>query len=294
MQDKVRGAAITIEQAWSKHQRRWRDNFYVYAVISRRSRGLSIGINLNPDKGCNFDCLYCQVDRRERVARQVDIEKLASELDAILQSESDGSLYEDAPFNMLKGSERGVRDIAFSGDGEPTLFSDFESAVRVAAQARRRFGLKAAKLILFTNASLLHKSEVSEALRVLDSNNGEIWAKLDAGTEEYFRAVNRSPVSLDDILANILEVCRARPIVIQSLWFRWHEVMPPAGEIRAYCEKLNRMISGNGRLKRLQLYTIARPAARAFVSPLSHEELQQIASIVRARVPVPVEVFPAT
>ncbi len=46
------------------HRRTFRENLYVYAVVSRRSKGISIGINLNPDKICNFDCIYCQVDRK--------------------------------------------------------------------------------------------------------------------------------------------------------------------------------------------------------------------------------------
>ena len=45
------------------HRRDFSDNRYVYPVVSRRSRGVSIGVNLNPDKVCNFDCVYCQVDR---------------------------------------------------------------------------------------------------------------------------------------------------------------------------------------------------------------------------------------
>src|SRR5512141_267926 len=104
-------------RAWRRHERRWRDNRYVYAVVSRRSRGVSVGINLNPDKGCNFDCIYCQVNRREPPSvRKVDLESLALELDLVLQSEQEGSLYAAAPFDVLRPSERGVRDIAFSGD----------------------------------------------------------------------------------------------------------------------------------------------------------------------------------
>src|SRR5690348_2365773 len=41
------------------HSRSWLANRYVYPVVSRRSKGLSIGVNLNPDKVCNFDCIYC-------------------------------------------------------------------------------------------------------------------------------------------------------------------------------------------------------------------------------------------
>jgi len=281
-----------MEAAWSRHERRWKNNRYVYAVVSRRSRGVSIGINLNPGKTCNFNCIYCQVNRHlPATVRKVDLERLTDELDCILQAEKGGGLYENAPFNVLKTSERGVRDIALSGDGEPTAFARFEAAVRIAARARSRFGLNPAKLILFTNASFLHRPAVRAALKVLDRNNGEIWAKLDAGTEEYFRLVNRPGVPFRRILANILDVSRVRPLVIQSLWFRIYGIVPPAAEIEAYCERLNRMILAGGIFKALQLYTIARNPAEVSSSPLSDEDLDRIASIVASRVPVPVEIF---
>ena len=34
---------------------------YIYPVISRRSGGLSIGINFNTNNACNWRCVYCQV-----------------------------------------------------------------------------------------------------------------------------------------------------------------------------------------------------------------------------------------
>ena len=52
-----------LEKAWSEHSLLWDKNLWVYPVISRRAGGLSIGINLNPDKKCTFNCAYCQVDR---------------------------------------------------------------------------------------------------------------------------------------------------------------------------------------------------------------------------------------
>jgi wyosine [tRNA(Phe)-imidazoG37] synthetase (radical SAM superfamily) len=278
--------------AWRQHERRWKDHRYVYAVVSRRSRGISVGINLNPGKACNFDCVYCQVNRTISAAiDKVDLEKLAEELDAILQAEKDGSLYEDAPFNVLTPAERGVRDIAFSGDGEPTIFPRFEEAVSIAANARRRFGLDSTRLILLTNAAFLNKPAVRSALAVMDENNGEIWAKLDAGTEEYFRKVNRTNVSLDRIIENILDAARVRPIIIQSLWFRIRGAEPPAEEIEAYGARLNGIIAAGGQLKTIQLYTVARNPAEEYVTALSNVELNRIASMVKARISAPVEVF---
>src|SRR5512133_2663316 len=99
MSDRVTPSSA-LRAAWQRHERRWADNLYVYAVVSRRSRGVSVGVNLNPGKECNFDCLYCQVDRTVAPqVRKVDLAVLASELDEVLRAAEDGSLYEPPPFN---------------------------------------------------------------------------------------------------------------------------------------------------------------------------------------------------
>jgi len=286
------GDGARLALAWRHHERRWKQNRYVYAVVSRRSRGISIGLNINPNKACSFNCVYCQVNRRTPPAVQkVNLRMLAGELDRILQAEKDGSLYVDPPFNALTPAERGVRDIAFSGDGEPTIFGRFGAAVRIAADARLRFGLHATKLVLLTNAASLDKPSVQSALAVLDENNGEIWAKLDAGTEEYFRGVNRAHVPLARILANILGAARIRPVVIQTLWFRKRNETPPRKEIDAYCDCLRDMISAGGQFKKIQLHTIARAPAETDAAPLPDDALDKIAATVKSRIAVPVEVF---
>jgi wyosine [tRNA(Phe)-imidazoG37] synthetase (radical SAM superfamily) len=281
-----------IRAAWQRHERRWADHLYVYAVVSRRSRGVSVGINLNPGKECNFDCIYCQVDRGVPGAtRRVDLAVLGAELDAILAAAADGSLYEARPFDALPADQRVVRDIAFSGDGEPTTFPRFLEAVDLAAATRRRHGLEQAKLVLITDAAYLAKPAVREALEVLDGNNGEIWAKLDAGTEEFFQRINRPNVTLEQVLDNILDAGRVRPIVIQSLWMRLDGAPPPDAEVVAYCGRVGGLLAAGAKLKSIQLYTVARPPAEPSVSPLADAELDRVAGLVRDRVPVPVEVF---
>ena len=61
----IRGYSVGVEilNAHRQHPRRFEDFKFVYPVLSRRAHGISIGINTNPDKVCNFDCIYCQVDR---------------------------------------------------------------------------------------------------------------------------------------------------------------------------------------------------------------------------------------
>ena len=96
------------------------------------------------------------------------------------------------------------------------------------AEVRARRRLDDVRLVLITNASLLHRWNVLPGLEILDRNNGEIWAKLDAGTEAYYRQVARSAVPFKQILENIRDTARARPIVIQSLFMRINGESPPA------------------------------------------------------------------
>lgn len=278
--------------AFTRHERSWASHLYVYAVVARRSGGLSIGVNLNPDRACNFDCIYCEVDRSTPPAvRKVDLDVLRRELDVLLTAHRDGSLYEDEPYSHLPPHRHVVRDIAFSGDGEPTTCPLFEQAIRIAADARHAHGLHDTKLVLITDACYLTREPVRAGLSLLDDNNGEIWAKLDAGTEPYYQLVNRPNVPLRQVLDNILDAARTRPVVIQSLFMRVHGQPPPRAEIEAYCDRLNELIAAGARLKLLQLYTIARRTPEPYATLLSNAELDAIAEIVRARVHVPAETY---
>src|SRR5688572_3296136 len=127
---------MAILPLFTRHSRSWQSNRYVYPVISRRSKGLSIGVNLNPDKVCNFDCIYCCVDRREPVAREyrdVDMCILATELDHMLSLAATGEIFQLPPFDQAPPALRRLNDVAFSGDGEPTSFPRFADACRLAS-----------------------------------------------------------------------------------------------------------------------------------------------------------------
>ncbi len=281
-----------LARLFAHHPRHWRDNRYVYPVISRRSGGLSIGVNLNPDKACNFDCVYCQVDRKvPPTIRKVDPDVLGGELEAMVRQALSGELFTDPQFVALPEEYKRIKDIAFSGDGEPTISPQFPTAVRIAADIRRTYQLNNVKLLLITDAAYLNKPAVREALVEMDANNGEIWAKLDAGTEAYFRRINRPNVSLQTVLDNILVTARVRPIVIQSLWMNVEGQPPPLTEIDAFGQRLADMIANGARFKLIQIYTIARPPAESFVSPLNAKQLKAIAKQIENQLDVPIEIY---
>jgi len=266
--------------AFSHHPRRWRHFRYVYPVISRRSKGLSVGINLSPGQICNFNCIYCQVDRSQPPdLTDVDLDILAAELRELLANRD--KVFEENNLRHLPSSLRAVRDIAFSGDGEPTVSPAFPAAARLVAEVRAEFRLSAAKIVVLTNACFLKNPQVAAALAFLDHHNGEIWAKLDAGTQAYFERVNGPSHPLEHLLDNILFAARLRPIVIQSLFMRIAGQPPPAPEIAAYVDRLRWLLSSGGSLKLIQVYTIARRPAQPYVGRLTADELEGIAAAIR-------------
>lgn len=274
------------------HTRVFQDLIYVYPVISRRSRGLSIGVNLNPDKRCNFDCVYCEVDRRiPGRAESVNLGQLREELSWLIRYAQDGGLATQPKFDQVPELTRVVRDIAFSGDGEPTMVPNFDDCVRAVTGVMDELGLVGAKLVLITDSAGLDKGTVKRGLDLMSAHNGEFWCKLDAGTEPYYRLVNRSAVRFERILANLRETARAHPIVIQSLFLRVHGEPMPAAELSAYCDRMNEILEAGGGIREVHAYTIARPTPEPWATKLTAEELKTIAATIRERTRLPVEVF---
>lgn len=271
-----------LSPLYRDHSRVYAGQRYVYPVLSRRSRGISIGVNLNPDKVCNFDCIYCQVDRSQpSPVREVDRPGLLAELEQTLDLVVSGRLFETVEFHGTPLPLRRLNDIAFSGDGEPTTYREFESLAAEVAALKRARGLADVKLVLITNATMLHRPGVARALAIFDANQGEIWAKLEAGTEEYYRLIERTTIPFEQILGNITAAARVRPLVIQALFMRVHGQAPPATEIDAFCRRLNEITTAGGRLALVQIYTVARRPAEDFVAHLTPAEVGEIAERVR-------------
>lgn len=251
-----------------------------------------MGINLNPDTACNFDCVYCQVDRSgtPRV-RRVALERLREELGEMISDVQRGSLFAGPPFDDVPTDMRRIRDFAFSGDGEPTTCPEFYSCVELVADLRTQAGLDQSKIVLITDACYLTRPQVASALAIMDQNNGEIWAKLDAGTEAYYQKVNRPNYSLSHVLENTIAAARIRPIVIQSLFMKLHGMGPDEPELLAYADRLKEIVQAGGRIDHVQVYTVARRPAESFVSALSDAAVDFITDLVQTRANLPAQSY---
>jgi wyosine [tRNA(Phe)-imidazoG37] synthetase (radical SAM superfamily) len=267
-------------------------NRFVYAVISQRAHGLSIGINMNPDKFCNFDCAYCEVDRDAAARDQtVDLQVLTAELESLLTLTHQGKLGEIPYFRNVPQDLLKLKVVALSGDGEPTLSPHFEEIVREVVHIRSRNNLPFFKIVLITNASGLDWPQVRVGLQHLTLED-EIWAKLDAGTQEYMDAVNRPKVgTLEKVLRNILLIARERPVVIQSLFPLMDGNEPAQEEIEEYVERLQELKEAGAQISLVQVYSAHRAPHRPNCGHVRLKVLSRIAERVREATGLTAEVF---
>jgi wyosine [tRNA(Phe)-imidazoG37] synthetase (radical SAM superfamily) len=205
---------------------------------------------------------------------------MRDELTAMIRFAKDGGLAKEPKFNQVPWLTRDIRDLAFSGDGEPTLINNFAECVRVVAEVKQAEQLSRSKIVLITDAAGLDKTDVREGLRLMDSHNGEVWGKLDAGTEAFFKRVNRTNIRFDRILRNLLETAKTRPIVIQSLFMKLEGIPPSPEELNAYCQRLRELLRDGAQIKEVHVYSPARPTPEPFVSKLSGEDLQAVADLI--------------
>jgi wyosine [tRNA(Phe)-imidazoG37] synthetase (radical SAM superfamily) len=265
-------------------------NRYVYAVISQRAGGLSIGINLTPDKQCNFHCAYCEVDRSVPGTQSpINLRVLSAELGEMLKRVREHKMGELEWFRHVPDDLLELRELALSGDGEPTLCPQFTEVLEAVAYFRAK-GIHDFKIVLITNTTGLNRPAVKQALRLLTSHD-EIWAKLDAGTQEYMDRINAPDIRIEQVLANILELARQRPVVIQSLFPRLHRQDPPPDEIEAYARRLRELKRAGAQIDLVQVYSAHRPPHLPDCSHLSLRKLSHIARRVREVAGLRAEVF---
>ena len=244
--------AVPLAGSIQNHRQR-EQGFIVYPVRSRRSGGLSVGVNLFPDqKRCSFDCPYCEVFPFSTKAvfsgRQMEAELRAALAGA-------------------KGQNIPVRDICFSGNGEPSLSGFLPEALRRADAVRGKM-VPGAKLVLITNGTGLFEPEIFELLR--DAATGPlslaIWLKLDAGTPEWYTAMSRSQVPFEKLAAVIKAFTACAPVTIQTMLCAIEGNAPPPEEAKAWEKLVVELALGaatggaGGGIRGVQIYGKARPS----------------------------------
>jgi wyosine [tRNA(Phe)-imidazoG37] synthetase (radical SAM superfamily) len=141
---------------------------HVFGPVRSRRLGRSLGLDVVPQKICNWNCVYCQLGRTvpvtnvRREYRSTQI--LASDIRKSLQN-----CREDIDWITLVGS------------GEPTLHVDLGQLIREVKE------MTDTPVAVITNGSLLHMPEVARDLAAADA----VLPSLDAGSEPLYLAINR-------------------------------------------------------------------------------------------------------
>lgn len=149
----------------------------VFGPIKSRRLGSSLGVNLLPAKGklCNFDCIYCECgwNKDGRCDNEMPDRHAVAQALEVKISEC-----------IAKGIQ--IDSITFSGNGEPTVNPDFPAIVDVTVELRNRLCPSAVVSVL-SNATMLHRADVVDALRKVDNPI----LKMDAVDRRGAELINR-------------------------------------------------------------------------------------------------------
>jgi wyosine [tRNA(Phe)-imidazoG37] synthetase (radical SAM superfamily) len=157
---------------------------------------------------------------------------------------------------------RVLRDIAFSGNGEPTTSPSFPAAVDLVIDTMeaRELGGDSVDLTLITNGTMTGKDEVRAAVERIGRFGGRVWFKLDAATPEAMARINGQPVDVERHLARLHATASLCETWIQTCMFAVDGVPPPEAELSAYVERLRAVVGDGATVAGVLLYSLARPS----------------------------------
>lgn len=264
------------------HDRDSAELTYVYPVISRRAGGVSVGINLNTNNACNWRCVYCQVPGLiAGKAPATDVALLETELRRMFGEILQGDFMQ----SRVPEGARQLKDVAFSGNGEPTSSEQLDQCLSVVARVLTDVGLPSLPVVLITNGSLVDKPRVQDCLRQLASMNGEVWFKLDSATRDGLKRINSVVADPERHLQRLQLAAGLCPTWVQTCVFRWDGEDPSAAERQAYVDALRHQLEAEVPLRGVLLYGIARPSHQpeaVRLSPVSESYLKQLSDELSA------------
>ncbi|WMJ09808.1 radical SAM protein [Nitrosomonas sp. sh817] len=243
---------------------------YVYPVISRRAGGVSIGINLNPNNACNWRCVYCQVpDLKRGSAPKIDLDKLEAELRFFLNK----LIHGDFMARHVPPETRKIKDIALSGNGEPTSAKEFDRIIELIGHIKQDFVLPVdLKTVLITNGSLIHRVNVQAGLQRMAALNGEIWFKFDRASTGERRRINNTTISLKRIQDNLMIAASLCSTWLQTCVFQIDGMPPADEEVSSYLVFIRQLLDRQIPIQGVLLYGLARPSLQPEASRLAAVE----------------------
>ena len=245
-------------------------------VISRRL-GISLGINLLPNdtKLCTFDCIYCECGwNPDRKTTRVHLPK-RKEVQSFLRQKL-----------TEMGNNFQLPDVlTFAGNGEPTLHPDFDGIIADTILLRDELSPKS-KIAVLSNATMLHKASVVDALKKVEDNI----LKLDSGITETILLLNKPVGTFDlDTLVRHLKKFEGA-LIIQTMFLKgtFNGVTfdnTTDKEIESWISLLKEI-----RPKQVMIYSIARDTPAMNLIGIKLQQLKDIGRRVELETSISVQV----
>lgn len=243
-------------------------NSPIFGPVKSRRFGISLGINLMPGDGkiCTFDCIYCECglnkDFRPKQKRPTRDEVKTALEKKLLEMKADDMLP-----NVL----------TFAGNGEPTAHPDF-AAIIDDVVALRDEHCPECKITVLSNATMLHKEDVRNALMKVDNN----CQKIDTVDNGYIFRLDCPQNPNYNVEEVIKQLCLFKgKVVIQSMFlegeYNGESISNTSEEyVAPWLEALKKIAP-----ERVMIYTIDRETPVEGLSKASHETLDAIAARVK-------------
>ena len=228
----------------------------VFGPIFSRRLGSSLGVNILPSKGklCNFDCVYCECGWNKDGAVADRRFPNLQEVEEALRAKMHKAASEGVP----------VDSITFSGNGEPTMNPDSAEIIDVTLRLRDEY-FPNAKVSVLSNATLLDREKVTEALKKIDNPI----LKIDASSQSLVEKINKPVGSYE--LSNVLECLKGFEgnFILQTMFLRSQEFDTVAsGALEAWIE-IVRMLKP----RQVMVYTIDRETPDKSLQKYTVEEM---------------------
>ncbi len=240
----------------------------IFGPIQSRRLGVSLGINLLPADGkfCTFDCIYCEcgynADHRPHAALPTREQ-----------------VYEALEKQLMDMKENGPKPdvLTFAGNGEPTAHPHFAAIIDDTLALRDKY-FPEAKVSVLSNATLITRESVREALKKVDNNI----LKLDTIDEVYISELDRptGPYSVQTIIDNLKKF--DGHLIIQTIFLKG--LSPTGKDVNNTTDdfvmpwiKVVKEVNP----QKVMIYTIDRETPDPLLEKATHEELDRIVDLLK-------------
>ena len=221
---------------------------YIFGPVPSRRLGLSLGVDLIPQKTCSYDCIYCQVgkttDRIMEPASFVVLSEVIEELKGVLSK---------TPPDV----------ITLAGSGEPTLNNDIGYII---SEIKK---ITTIPLTLLTNGSLLWKKQVREKVKGVDI----LIPTLSSIYEETYKKIHRPHPDLK--LKNILRGLKEMRKEYTGNFFLEVVLLAGLNDTEKEIAGISKIIK-DIKPDKVHLNTVVRPPSEPSAISLSSEKLEEI------------------